>query len=106
MSEFLLQNAQRMHKAGNFAEAARLYGEVLRLNPRQFQALYALGFLRYQAAQFGEAERLMSEALELPMDVTLQQLLEAVETGSVDLISTDIFDTLVWRITPEPPPGR
>src|SRR6266550_5452168 len=65
MSEFLLQNAQRMHKAGNFAEAARLYGEVLRLNPRQFEALYALGFLRYQAAQYGEAERLMSQAVKI-----------------------------------------
>ena len=65
MSEFLLQNARSMHKAGNFAEAMRLYGEVLRLNPRQFQALYALGFLRYQAAQYGEAERLMSEAIKI-----------------------------------------
>src|SRR5882672_9236490 len=65
MSEILLQNAQRMHKAGNFAEAVRLYGEVLRLNPRQFQALYALGLLRYQAAQYGEAERLMSEAIKI-----------------------------------------
>ncbi|HMI97693.1 MAG TPA: tetratricopeptide repeat protein [Micropepsaceae bacterium] len=65
MSEFLLQNAQRMHKAGNFAEAARLYAEVLHLNPRQFQALYALGFLRFQTAQYGEAEYLMSEAVKI-----------------------------------------
>jgi predicted O-linked N-acetylglucosamine transferase (SPINDLY family) len=65
MSEFLLQNAQRMHKAGNFAEAVRLYAEVLRLNPRQFEALYALGFLRYQGAQYGEAERLMSQAVKI-----------------------------------------
>jgi predicted O-linked N-acetylglucosamine transferase (SPINDLY family) len=65
MSEFLLQNAQRMHKGGNFAEAARLYAEVLRLNPRQFQALYALGFLRFQNAQYGEAEYLMSEAVKI-----------------------------------------
>src|SRR5258706_2315746 len=65
MSEFLLQNARRMHKAGNFAEAVRLYTEVLRFNPRQFEALYALGFLRFQSAQYGEAERLMSEAVKI-----------------------------------------
>lgn len=65
MSEFLLQSAQRMHRAGNLAEAVRLYGEVLRLNPRQFEALYALGFLRYQGAQYGEAERLMNEAVKI-----------------------------------------
>jgi len=34
MSEFLLQNAQRLHQAGNLKEAARLYGEALKLNPR------------------------------------------------------------------------
>src|SRR5712675_998714 len=65
MSEFLLQNARSMHKAGNFAEAMRLYGEVLRLNPRQFEALYALGFLRFQSAQYGEAERLMNRGAAL-----------------------------------------
>ncbi len=65
MSEILLQNARRMHRAGNFAEAVRLYGEVLRLNPHQFEALYALGFLRFQSAQYGEAERLMSEAVKI-----------------------------------------
>src|SRR5258706_3616356 len=65
MSEFLLQNARRMHKAGNFAEAVRLYTEVLRFNPRRFEALYALGFLRFQSAQYGEAERLMSEAVKI-----------------------------------------
>ena len=42
MSMFLLQNAQRLHQAGNLAEAARLYGEVLRINPQQFEALYGL----------------------------------------------------------------
>ena len=63
MSEFLLQNAQRLHQAGNLGEAARLYGEVLKLNPRQFEALYALGYLRFQSAQYGEAERLIGEAV-------------------------------------------
>jgi len=65
MSEFLLQNAQRLHQAGNLKEAARLYGEALKLNPRQFEALYALGYLHFQSAQFGEAERLIGEAVQV-----------------------------------------
>jgi len=65
MSENLLENARRMHRSGNFAEAVRLYAEVLRLDPRQFEALYALGYLRFQAGQYGDAERLMRQAVEI-----------------------------------------
>ncbi|HMI96703.1 MAG TPA: tetratricopeptide repeat protein [Micropepsaceae bacterium] len=65
MSEILFQNAQRQHKAGNFAEASRLYGEILRLNPRNVEALYAFGFLHYQGAHYGEAERLMSQVVDI-----------------------------------------
>jgi predicted O-linked N-acetylglucosamine transferase (SPINDLY family) len=65
VSAFLLQNAQRLHQAGNLAEAARLYGEVLRINPQQFEALYALGVLYYQSTRFADAERLIAEAVRL-----------------------------------------
>jgi len=65
VSNFLLQNAQRLHQAGNLAEAARLYGEVLRLNPNQFEALYALGVVYYQSARHADAERLLAEAIKL-----------------------------------------
>lgn len=65
MSTFLLQNAQRLHQAGNLAEAARLYGEVLRINPLQFDALYALGVVYYQSSRFADAERLIAEAIRL-----------------------------------------
>jgi protein O-GlcNAc transferase len=65
VSNFLLQNAQRLHQAGNLAEAARLYGEVLRLNPNQFEALYALGVLHYQTARYADAERLIAAAIQL-----------------------------------------
>jgi predicted O-linked N-acetylglucosamine transferase (SPINDLY family) len=65
VSNFLLQNAQRLHKAGNLAEAARLYGEVLRLNPNQFEALHALASLYYQSSRYVEAERLLADALKL-----------------------------------------
>lgn len=65
MSTFLLQNAQRLHQAGNLAEAARLYGEVLRINPQQFDALYSLGVLYYQSSRFADAERLIAGAIRL-----------------------------------------
>lgn len=47
------------------AEAARLYGEVLRLDPRQFIALYGLGTLHYQTGHMEQAERLMAEAVRV-----------------------------------------
>jgi len=65
MSYVLLKNAQQVHKAGNFTEAARLYEEVLRLDPGQFEALFALGFLHFQTAQYGEAERLIGLAVKI-----------------------------------------
>ena len=63
MNDLLFQNAVRAHQAGNLAEAARLYTEFLRANPRHFPALFSLGYLNYQAGRFAEAERLLGEAL-------------------------------------------
>ena len=65
MNDLLLQNAMRAHQAGNLAEAARLYGEVLRANPRHFQALFAMGAVYYQAGRFEEAQRLVGDALRI-----------------------------------------
>ena len=65
MTDLLFQNAQRLHQAGKLAEAARLYGEILRDNPRRFEALYGLGVLHFQTGQYAEADRFMSEALNM-----------------------------------------
>jgi predicted O-linked N-acetylglucosamine transferase (SPINDLY family) len=62
MNEVLLQRAVREHQSGNLAEAARLYNEVLRSNPRHFQALYAFGYLHYQTGHFEEAQRIIGDA--------------------------------------------
>jgi protein O-GlcNAc transferase len=64
MNDRLLQSAWRAHQAGNLAEAARLYGEILRMDPVQFDALYGLGMLHYQRGEFGQAERAMAKAAE------------------------------------------
>jgi predicted O-linked N-acetylglucosamine transferase (SPINDLY family) len=65
MSEQLLQNAMRLHQTGKLADAARLYKDVLRANPRHFQALYLLGFLHFQKEEFEEAEKLIGNAIKL-----------------------------------------
>ena len=65
MNDLILQNAWRLHQSGNFAEAARLYQEVLRMNPRHLGALQMLGFLHFQRGEFTDAERIMEKALKL-----------------------------------------
>lgn len=65
MNDPVFQNAVQAHHAGKFEEAARLYGQVLRANPRHFPALVSLGYLHFEARHFSEAERILSEALRL-----------------------------------------
>jgi predicted O-linked N-acetylglucosamine transferase (SPINDLY family) len=65
MNETLLQSAVRLHQSGNLAEAARIYGVILRTAPRHFQALYLLGFTHFQEGRFEDAARLMGEAVKI-----------------------------------------
>ena len=65
MNDHILQNAWRLHQSGKFAEAARLYQEVLRMNPRHLGALQMLGFLHFQRGEFADAERIMEKAVKL-----------------------------------------
>jgi predicted O-linked N-acetylglucosamine transferase (SPINDLY family) len=61
----LLQRARRAQEMGNLAQAARLYSDILRTDPRNFEALLSLGLLHFKAAGFDEAERLAGEATRL-----------------------------------------
>ena len=65
MNDALLASAVRQHQAGNLAEAARLYSAVLQGAPRNFQALYLLGFIQFQQGRFEDAERLIGEAVKI-----------------------------------------
>ena len=65
MSEALFLSAVRLHQAGDLVGAARLYGAVLRADPRHAQALYLLGFIHSQRGQYDEAERLIGQSLQL-----------------------------------------
>ena len=65
MNDLLLQRAARAHQSGDLAEAARLYSEVLRADPRHFPALYAMGYLHYQVGQFEQAQRIIGDAIRI-----------------------------------------
>ena len=65
MNEVVFRKAVQAHQAGDLAEAARLYSDVLRANPRHFAALFSFGYLNYQSGQFEQAERLTGEALRI-----------------------------------------
>ncbi len=66
MSDTLLRSAFSSHQAGNLAEAMRLYGEVLKADPGQIDALCMLGLLRAQGGEKEEAGRLADAAMLSP----------------------------------------
>jgi len=65
MSEELLQQAQDLVQAGRLPEAAGLYHQVLKTEPRHFEALNALGTIYFHNGQFDQAQYLLGEALRL-----------------------------------------
>jgi len=65
MNEFLMRQAVGLHEAGRLQEAAELYQQILRANPRHFEALYSLGMVCLQAGQFEDAQSILGEALKL-----------------------------------------
>jgi len=65
MNEALMRQAAGLQQAGRFAEAAQCYQQILRANPRHFQALFSLGVICLQTEQFEEGQRILSDALKL-----------------------------------------
>jgi predicted O-linked N-acetylglucosamine transferase (SPINDLY family) len=65
MPESVIDRAKRLHDAGKLNEAGQLYLEALRLNPREPEAIFGLGYLNYQAGRYDEAEQLVVQALRL-----------------------------------------
>jgi len=65
MSDAGLQHALRLRQSGKLAEAAEIYSEILRADPKHFEALHALGIVRYQCGQIETAERLIAEAVRI-----------------------------------------
>jgi tetratricopeptide (TPR) repeat protein len=59
------RRARRAHESGEFAQAERLYIEILGRNPRHFDALHLLAVLNYQRGALDAAERLLRAALQV-----------------------------------------
>jgi protein O-GlcNAc transferase len=65
MDDGLLRSAYALQQAGNLTEAARLYGEIARANPRNFDALCLLGMAHAQLGQREDAQQAVDEALRI-----------------------------------------
>jgi predicted TPR repeat methyltransferase len=64
----LLQQAVALHQRGSLAQAEILYGEVLRRDPGNFDALHLLGVIARQAGACDEAIRLIGQAIAIDPD--------------------------------------
>ena len=60
-----MQQAQSAYQAGRLADAGRLYHELLRSNPRDFDALYGLGLVYLHGQQFEQAQYVLGEVVRL-----------------------------------------
>jgi len=60
-----MQRAISLQEEGQFEEAANLFQEILRGEPRHFGALYSLGVVYLQTGQFEPAEMLLGNAILL-----------------------------------------
>lgn len=58
-----MDTALRFHRAGDLAKAERIYRDVLRGDPRQFDALNMLGLVALQRGEAEAAIRLIDEAI-------------------------------------------
>jgi tetratricopeptide (TPR) repeat protein len=61
----MLQQAFALHSKGQFAEAERAYTDLLRLQPRNFQALHLYGVLMLQRGQTERGIELLRQSLRL-----------------------------------------
>ena len=65
MSRFELDEAWRLHRAGEHDRAEKLYLNVIRADPRNYEAHHRLAFLHGQRGRWEDAERVMARAIEL-----------------------------------------
>jgi protein O-GlcNAc transferase len=63
------EHAARLQEAGQLAEAARLFSDIVRANPRHFEAVYRLGAIQFAAGRFAEAEHLFGAATRINANV-------------------------------------
>jgi protein O-GlcNAc transferase len=61
----LINRAIALHQQGNVGGAEAIYKKVLRVHPRNFDALHMLGIINAQRGAFQEAEKLLRKALSI-----------------------------------------
>ena len=61
----LLDRAIACHRQGQLAQAEALYAQILRAQPRHFDARHMLGVIRYQQGRNAEALEFVETALKL-----------------------------------------
>lgn len=59
----LLKQAIAHHQNNNFSEAEKFYADVLKIDPRNFDALHNLGLLKFSQNKFEAAEPLFKKAI-------------------------------------------
>jgi len=60
-----VQAGFELHRQGRFAEAGRIYQDVIRREPRNAEALHYLGLLLYQTGQFEPAAKEIARAIAI-----------------------------------------
>src|SRR5437868_6079266 len=68
MNEQLLRTAHGLHQSGRHQEAERLYGEVLRSDPRNLSALLLLATSHFQRGSYTEALARLNQLLAIKSD--------------------------------------
>ena len=69
----MLDRAMQLHREGQLAAAASLYGEILRLEPLNFDATNLLGSICLRQGEFDEALAIIGRALQIdPQSVEAQ----------------------------------
>lgn len=66
----ILADAVKLHQAGNYAEAEKLYCQILQANPYQAEALHLLGVLAHQVGHDAVAVDYIERALALRPNLT------------------------------------
>lgn len=64
----LLQEALKLHQAGNFVGAENIYNEILEMQPANIDTIFYLGTLKLQQGNFEEARLLLEKATSLNPD--------------------------------------
>lgn len=65
MADPLMRTAANLHQAGRLVEAAQLYQQVLRGNPRNSDAIYSLGIIHLQSGRLEEAQASLADAIRI-----------------------------------------